>query len=157
MAPRTPPRFVVRRDDDVSRRRRRLALGVAWLASVTLAALLAWWFAPRVGSAPRTDRAARQALEATNADLKQQVANLERAAQVNDVALNSLRASLAQREEELNGLRSDLGFYSRLVGGSAQRQGLKLQKLRLAPIAGSPGWNLNLSLTQNTKIGRAHV
>ena len=86
-------------------------------------------------------------------DLKQQIATLQRAAQVDEVATRSLRGTLAQREEELSGLRADLGFYSRLVGGDAQRQGLRLQEVKLQPITGSRGWNLTLSLTQNAKRG----
>ena len=99
------------------------------------------------------DHRQQRALLSQIDDLKQQVANLQRAAQVNEVATRALRGTLAQREEELSGLRADLGFYSRLVGGDAQRQGLKLQEVKLQPIASSHGWNLILSLTQNARRG----
>ena len=150
MASRPPPRFVVRRHDDAGSRRRGLWLGSAWLASLLLTGLLVGGLTRHAGPAA-SDKRQQRALNAQVDDLKQQVANLQRAAQVNDVATSSLRGTLAQREEELSGLRADLGFYSRLVGGDAQRAGLKLQEVKLQPITGSQGWNLTLSLTQNAK------
>ncbi|OOG49650.1 DUF6776 family protein [Rhodanobacter sp. C01] len=150
MASRPPPRFIVRRHDDVGSRRRWLWLASAWLVSLLLVGSLAGFLA-RHASPAASDKRQQHALNVQIDDLKQQVANLQRAAQVNDVATRSLRGTLAQREEELSGLRADLGFYSRLVGGDAQRAGLKLQEVKLEPITGSHGWNLTLSLTQNAK------
>ena len=151
MGSRPPPRLVVRRHDD-GHRWRRVWWGLAWLASVLAAGALVY-----VLSASRTpvavDHRQQRALLAEVGDLKQQVATLQRANQVNDVATRALQGTLAQREKELAALRSDLGFYSRLVAGNGQRQGLKLQEVKLQPIAGSRGWTLLLSLTQNAKRG----
>jgi hypothetical protein len=152
MASRPPPRFVVRRHDDVGHRRRWWWLGLAWLSSLLLVGLIVGSWARHAAPAA-VDLRQQRALQARIGELEQQLANLQRAAQVNDVATRSLRGTLAQREEELNGLRADLGFYARLVGGDAQRQGLKLQEVKLQPISGSHGFNLTLSLTQNAKRG----
>lgn len=152
MASRPPPRFVVRRHDDAGHRRRWWWLGLAWLVSLLLVGLIVGSLSRRATPAA-IDLRQQRALQARIGDLEQQVANLQRAAQVNEVATRSLRGTLAQREEELSGLRADLGFYARLVGGDAQRQGLKLQEVKLQPITGSRGWNLTLSLTQNAKRG----
>ncbi|MFC5436709.1 DUF6776 family protein [Rhodanobacter umsongensis] len=152
MASRPPPRLVVRRHDDTGPSRRRLWFGLAWLSSLLLLGLIVGGLGRR--SAPAAvDHRQQRALLGQIDGLKQQIANLQRAAQVNDVATRSLRGTLAQREEELSGLRADLDFYSRLVGGDAQRQGLRLQEVKLQPITGSRGWNLTLSLTQNAKRG----
>ncbi|MGN6707509.1 MAG: DUF6776 family protein [Rhodanobacter sp.] len=152
MGSRPPPRLVVRRHDDVSHRWRRLWWGLAWLASLLAVGaavhLLGGHGTPAVPN-PRQQRALLAEVDA----LKQQVANLQRAGQVNEVATSALRGTLAQREKELSALRSDLGFYSRLVAGNGQRQGLKLQEVKLQPITGSRGWTLILSLTQNAKRG----
>jgi hypothetical protein len=156
MGSRPPPRFVVRRHDDVDHRRRWLWLGLAWLGSLLAVGVVVGALAGRhvVGAPTAVDNNHQQDAQSDQVDdLKQQIANLQRAAQVNEVATRSLRGTLAQREEELNGLRTDLGFYSRLVGGDAQRRGLKLQEVKLQPIVGSRGWNLSLSLTQNAKRG----
>jgi hypothetical protein len=151
---RPPPRLVVRRHNAVGQRRYLIWLGMTWLASLLLVAGVTVLLSGRGGSSDnQTARAARTQLAA----LQQQVGNLQRAAQVDAVATRSLRGTLAQREEEINGLRADLGFYTRLVGGDTQRQGLRLQEVRLRPITGSRGWNLTLSLTQNVRRDNATV
>jgi hypothetical protein len=150
MASRPPPRFVVRRHDDSGDRRRQVWLGLIWLGSLLLTGVVVG-LAGHHASPAAIDRQQQRALTGQVETLKQQVANLERDAQVNEVATKSLRVTLTQREEEISGLRANLGFYSRLVGGDAQHAGLKLQELKLEPITGSQGWNLSLSLTQNAK------
>lgn len=152
MGSRPPPRLVVRRHDDVGQRWRRLWWGLGWLGSLLAVGLLAYFLSAHVAPVA-VDHRQQRALQAQVDDLKQQVANLQRAAQVNDVATRALRGTLTQREKELSALRADLGFYSRLVGGDGQRQGLKLQEVKLQPITGSRGWTLILSLTQNAKRG----
>lgn len=153
MASRPPPRYVVRPHDAASQRRRMLWLALAWLGSLLLAAIIgalmagAWKkVAPRI-----SERRALHALSAENETLKQQVANLQRSQQVSDVATQALRKSISQRDEEISGLRADLGFYTRLVGGDAQREGLKVQEVALQPVPHSRAWNLSISLTQNIK------
>ncbi|MEO6800049.1 MAG: DUF6776 family protein [Rhodanobacter sp.] len=152
MGSRPPPRMVVRRHDDVGQRWRRLCWGLAWLGSLLVVGLLVFSLGDRSAPSAVDHRQQRALLSEVN-DLKQQVANLQRAAQVNDVAMQALRGTLTQREKELSALRSDLGFYSRLVAGNGQRQGLKLQEVKLQPINGSRGWTLILSLTQNARRG----
>ncbi len=92
-----------------------------------------------------------RALTDQNESLQQQVANLQRANQVSDIAQQSLRSSLTEREEEISGLRADLGFYARLVGSDTQKEGVRVQEIRLRPIEGTRGWNLSVSLTQNAR------
>lgn len=154
MASRPPPRYVVRPHDAASQRRRMLWLGFAWLGSLLLAAIItallggAW---KSVGPS-LSDRRAVRTLAAENEKLKQDVANLQRSQQVSDVANQALRKTITQRDEEISGLRADLGFYSRLVGGDAQREGMKVQEVSLQPVQHSPvAWNLTVSLTQNVK------
>lgn len=150
MAVRPAPRFVVREHDDAGHRRRRLWLGLAWLGSLLLTGVLVGLFSQHATPAA-VDRRQQRALAAEVENLKQQLANAQRDVQVNDVATKSLRATLTQREQEISSLRANLGFYSRLVAGDTRAQGLKLQEVKLEPISGSRGWNLMLSLVQNTK------
>jgi hypothetical protein len=130
-----------------------LWLGSAWLGSVVLVAVIvAFVIGEWKGVVPRiADRREVRALTAENENLKQQLANLQRSQQVGDVATKALRETISQRDEEISGLRADLSFYSRLVGGDAQREGLKVQEVALQPVAHSPAWNLTISLTQNIK------
>ncbi|WNL46513.1 hypothetical protein RKE25_02430 [Dyella sp. BiH032] len=152
MASRPPPRFIVRPHDMAGQRRRWLWLGVAWIASLLIVVLVTGLVVRRATPAA-TEHRQIQSLKVENDDLKQQVSNLQRAAQVNEIADRSLRNTIAEREEEISGLRADLDFYGRLVGGDAQRGGLRVQDIRLQPIEGTHGWNLTVSLTQNAKRG----
>jgi hypothetical protein len=126
MASRPPPRFVVRRHDDASHRRRWLWLGVAWLGSLLVVGLVVAALSRQANAPAAIDNRQQRALLGQIDDLKQQFANLQRAAQVNEVATRSLRGTLAQREEELNGLRGDQ--VARLdwpaLGDAAQKDGL---------------------------------
>jgi len=157
MAPRHPPRFVVRSlDDAVRERRRRLVIAAAWLLSLLLVGAGVWLAASRVPS-PGGARVSVRQVQADNEDLRQQVANLQRSAQVADVAAKELKRNLAERDEEISGLRTDLAFYSRLVGGGGgQRDGLKIQGARSTPVKGAANaWNLVVTLTQNARRGEA--
>ncbi|WP_114240229.1 DUF6776 family protein [Dyella sp. C9] len=152
MASRPPPRFVVRPHDAAGLRRRALWLGAAWLATLLLTGLVVGMLAHR-GTPAAIEKRELTTLTQRNDELQQQVANLQRANQVADIATRSLRQTLSEREEEISGLRADLGFYSRLTGGDAQREGLKVQEVRLQPVANSHAWDVTLSLTQNAKRG----
>lgn len=157
MAPSHPPRFVVRRLDDMSvERRKRLLMGAAWLGSLALVGLLTWSLTASRGGADRSARgaSAAHATEAEAEDLRQQIANLQRAGQITEIAARELKRNLAERDEEISGLRADLAFYSRLVGGNGQRDGLKIQGTRTMAVKGSPnGWNVIVTLTQNARRG----
>lgn len=152
MAPRQPPRFVVRTLGDAAHeRRRQLIVGVVWLASLALAAAIGMWLARAI---PSSIGSRRFHPSATEDELRQQVAILQRAAQVSDVATRELKRNLAERDEEISGLRTDLAFYSRLVGGSGQRDGLRIQTARTTPVKDSPrAWNLVVTLTQKARRG----
>ncbi|RDI98965.1 hypothetical protein DVT68_10750 [Dyella solisilvae] len=152
MASRPPPRFVVRPHDAAGGRRRALWLAVAWLVSVVLTGVIVGALV-RHSTPAATEHRQVTALTRQNDDLQQQVANLQRASQVSEIATQSLRKTLGEREEEISGLRADLAFYSRLTGGDAQREGLKVQEVRLQPVSDSHAWDLTLSLTQNAVRG----
>ncbi|MET0256401.1 MAG: DUF6776 family protein [Luteibacter sp.] len=156
MPPRTPPRFVVRRlDDTTSERRKRLLIG-GWVLSLAAVAGVTWAVAGGRGPVAVTSHANAGAVSAETEDLRQQVANLQRATQVADIAAKELKRNVAERDEEISGLRTDLAFYSRLVGGGGQRDGLKIQGTRTTPVKGSPNaWNVVVTLTQNARRGDA--
>lgn len=155
MAPSHPPRFVVRRLDDMSvERRKRLLTAAAWLASLLAVALVTWGLTRERAPAGHPDRAVTADTRAEADDLRQQIANLQRASQVADIAARELKRNLAERDEEISGLRTDLAFYSRLVGGNGQRDGLKIQGTRTVAVKGTPNaWNVVVTLTQNARRG----
>jgi len=154
MSSRHPPRFVVRSLADTVREGRKRALLVgAWVASLFIVALITWLSARHGPSGTTSGNHARTSAAETE-DLRQQVANLQRADQVAGIAARELKRNLAERDEEISGLRTDLAFYSRLVGGNGQRDGLKVQGARTEPVNGSPNaWNVIVTLTQNARRG----
>ena len=132
------------------------ALLLAWVASLALA----WTWASR-RAAPGLEQA-RQALaqerkQATADrqsldDLRQQAATLKRSDQISRNANLELQKALADREEEVSGLRADLDFYERLVGSTGQRQGLRVHEAVFAPESGGT-WHYTVTLTQNLNRG----
>ena len=154
MTSRHPPRFVVRTLADTAREaRKRWVLLGAWVVSLLIVGGLVWMMAGH-GPAVIANRSDARALGAENEELRQQVANLQRAGQVAGIASKELTRNLAERDEEISGLRTDLAFYARLVGGNGQRDGLKVQGARTEPVKGSPnGWNVVITLTQNARRG----
>lgn len=134
-----------------------LAVGlVLWLATV----VGAWMLASRL-AAPGlvkaraelevTSRRANEA-EALVKQLRQNVATLRRSDQISRSANTELQASLAEREEEVSGLRADVAFYERLVGATGQRRGLSVHEAVFAPEEGG-SWRYTVTLTQNLNRG----
>lgn len=129
--------------------------GLAYtLVAVFLAALVfgGWglWttFAPRPGN----PRAQLETQQARTGELEQRVATLSRSDQVSRQANRDLQGTLAERDEEIAGLRADVAFYERFVGSTAQRRGLAVHQLQLQAQQG-PAWHFTATLTQNLNRG----
>ncbi|WP_024889160.1 DUF6776 family protein [Luteimonas huabeiensis] len=86
------------------------------------------------------------------AQLEQEVTTLARSDQISREANLQLQGALAERDEEIAGLRADLAFYERFVGATAQRRGLTVHELKLAP-GGGQVWHATATLTQNLNRG----
>lgn len=129
-------------------------LGLAWAASLLGTG---WgvhrWSVPLLGeSMDQLDviREENLSLQVRLERALQQSAVLQRSEQVNREALSQLQTSLGEREEEVAGLRADVAFYERLVGGSAKRQGLTVHSAVFEP--GTAGdLRYEITLTQNLK------
>jgi hypothetical protein len=127
---------------------------VAWLLTVAGT----WWLASRVSApAPTVAVAGTGAPPSAGADkelraLRQQVATLKRSDQISRNANIGLQGTLAEREEEISGLRADVDFYERLVGSTGQRQGLRVHEASFEPEAGGT-WHYTVTLTQNLNRG----
>ncbi|WP_036210712.1 DUF6776 family protein [Novilysobacter arseniciresistens] len=136
--------------------RARLAL----IALVVLALLFGLWGAWRVlAPAPGDARArleasetARKALQSEHEALQQRVATLSRSDQISRDANRELQGTLAERDEEIAGLRADVAFYERLVGATAQRRGLSVHAITMQPQS-DLAWHFQSTLTQNLNRG----
>lgn len=154
MSIRPPPRYAVHPVHAPPARPPRWRWWIlVWVASVLLIGAAAYYLGH--GGSPIAGGGARKARQLTeeNARLKQQLAIAQRSVQIANVASRKLTDDLAERDEQINGLRADLAFYARLVGGSSQHQGLQLQGVHLERVAHSRAWNIVLTLTRNARRG----
>ena len=94
----------------------------------------------------------RDAQAALLKDLRQQVTTLKRSDQISRNANIDLQSTLADREEEISGLRADVAFYERLVGSTGQRHGVNVHEAVFSPEAGG-SWHYVVTVTQNLNRG----
>ena len=139
----------------------RIAAAVVFVLALGFGGWGLWRvFAPGAGDV-RTRLAGTQrqvrAQVAEIEQLRQRVATLSRSDQISRDANRDLQGSLAERDEEVAGLRADVAFYERLVGATAQRRGLTVHSLNLqrqaAPARGVAAWHFTGTLTQNLNRG----
>ena len=125
------------------------------LLSLVLAALAfgGWglWraFGPQPANAGERLRAAASRIDA----LEQEVATLKRSDQISRQANADLQGTLAERDEEIAGLRADVAFYERFVGATGQRHGLAVHDLTLEAQRDPQLWHFVATLTQNLNRG----
>ncbi|GAB1406167.1 hypothetical protein MASR1M8_00860 [Thermomonas brevis] len=127
-----------------------MALVVLAAAALLLGLWGAWRsFAPQPANAAQTLREQAAAIAA----LEQEAATLKRSDQISRQANRDLQGTLAERDEEIAGLRADIAFYERFVGATAQRHGLSVHELTLAPQRDPQLWHFVATLTQNLNRG----
>ena len=134
--------------------------GLAYaLVAVFLAALAfgAWGAWVTFGPHPANARATIRSQQARIASLEQAVATLSRSDQISRDANRDLQGTLAERDEEIAGLRADVAFYERFVGSTAQRHGLSVHQLQLEPQAAAGAWHFTATLTQNLNRGAVNT
>ena len=128
---------------------------VAWLLSLAATWWLASHFAVPTAPLPASSATAAPAAGGDGEELRklrQQVATLKRSDQISRNANIGLQQTLAEREEEVSGLRADVDFYERLVGSTGQRQGLRVHEVKFEQEAGGT-WHYTVTLTQNLNRG----
>jgi hypothetical protein len=92
------------------------------------------------------------ALRARSEKLSQEVATLRRSDQISRDANRDLERTLAERDEEIAGLRADIAFYERFVGATGQRRGLSVHDLEMR-LQSADAWHFVATLTQNVNRG----
>lgn len=134
-----------------------------WLLPVALFVLgavagggLLWWRQapppgdPRAALADRERRLAEQ--QGVIRELQQQVATLSRSDQISREANRDVQSMLAEKDEEIAGLRADVAFYERFVGNAGSRRSLAVHSAEFAPEAGG-SWRYEVVLTQSVNRG----
>ncbi|WCE02768.1 DUF6776 family protein [Pseudoxanthomonas sp. JBR18] len=140
---------------------RRSAVVLAWLLSLLVTGAAVWWWAD-AGSAATTTATASVAapapavgapsrqVQAELERLRRQVALLEQSDRISRAANLDLQDTLAQRETQIADLRSDVAFYARLVGPTAERKGLGAFSTRFSDHGdGAFGYRVVLTQTLN--------
>lgn len=132
------------------------AVGIGWLLSLLLVWLLTASFAaPDVGQlGAKLKQSERQQADQQRQidEMKQREATLQASDRISRAANTDVQASLAERDEEIAGLRADVAFYERLVGATSQRKGLNAHSVEFSPeTAGT--WHYSVVLTQNLNRG----
>lgn len=141
--------------DDVVAHNHALAYGL--LAVFVLALVFGGWGLWRaLAPAPADSHALLQAQQHKSAALEQSIANLTRSDQISREANRDLQGTLAERDEEIAGLRADVAFYERFVGSTAKRNGLAVHQLQLVQQEGS-AWHFTATLTQNLNRGAVNT
>lgn len=129
-----------------------LALGV-----FALALLFGAWGVWTVFFAGGEDDARDAAsLAKRNEGLRQEVATLRRSDQISREANRDLQRALAERDEEISGLRADVAFYERFVGATGQRRGLSVHDMELQ-LQSEGTWHFVATLTQNLNRGAVNT
>lgn len=150
----TPTRYVVRPAVTQTRRRHPGWLGLGWALSLAVAVGVTYGLTHSSvahGNLDMSGSSAAPRLAARNAALEQQLADLRQERAVDKVSMRKLQHDLADRDQQISGLRADLAFYSHLVGGAGQGV-LQVQGVQLEPVPHSPhAWNLTLTLTRNAR------
>lgn len=150
----TPPLFTVKRNDPAGSRRRRLMWAVGWLVVVAAAAALGFGLGRHTAPVVAAPADALPApVASANLGMAQEIATLKRSQQVAKIAAADLRHTLADREEQISGLRADVAFYSRLVGSGEQRSGVAVHGVHVQAIPGSHAYNVTITLTQSAPRG----
>ena len=131
-------------------------LWLLWLLSLAAVGMAVYRLAPRPAESaiegPSIGELTEQigSLEDRLARLRQRNVILKRSDEVSRTANHELQRDLADRDERIAALEADVTFYERLVGGSAQRQGLSIHSLSMQA-ADSGAHHFRLTLTQNVK------
>jgi hypothetical protein len=88
--------------------------------------------------------------------LNQEVSTLRRSDLISRDANRDLQRTLAERDEEIAGLRADVAFYERFVGATGQRRGLSVHDLEMQLQSGE-AWHFVATLTQNLNRGAVNT
>lgn len=132
-------------------------LAYSLLGAFILALVFGAWGLWRIlAPAPDDSRAQLHAQQGRVAALEQRVATLTRSDQISREANRDLQGTLAERDEEIAGLRADVAFYERFVGSTAKRHGLNVHQLQLVQQDG-PAWHFTATLTQNLNRGAVNT
>jgi len=90
-------------------------------------------------------------LTAQNAALQDQLQSLQQQQQTTSTALAALKQSLGARDSELQKLKQEQAFYSKLIGIDSDRSGLGVHGIAVTQVPGTDAWNFVTTLVNTAK------
>jgi len=131
-------------------KRQRWIRGASWGLGIVVVFLLGIAFGRGLGF-PNGLEARAHRMATRNAELQGQIQGLQQQQQTDATALAALRASLAGRDSELQKLKQEQAFYTKLIGIDGDRSGLGVHSIALTPVAGTDAWNFVATLVNTAK------
>ena len=92
-----------------------------------------------------------EGLQEGNEALHQQLANKERAVEIDKQAYADINATLESMQNEISELKEEVAFYRGIAAPQNAAQGVQVQKLQLISNGGERGYSYKLVLVQTTK------
>jgi hypothetical protein len=90
-------------------------------------------------------------LTAQNAALQDQIQSLQQQQQTTSTALAALKQSLGARDSELQKLKQEQAFYSKLIGIDSDRSGLGVHGIAVTQVPGTDAWNFVTTLVNTAE------
>ncbi len=122
----------------------------AWTLCVVVVFLLGIAVGRGLGFPNGLEARARR-LTAQNAALQNQLQGLQQQQQTTSTALAALKQSLAARDSELQKLKQEQAFYSKLIGIDSDRSGLGVHGIAVTQVSGTDAWNFVATLVNTAE------
>ena len=130
-------------------RRRKASAGLAVLV-IAVVFGLGMLFGRGVGF-PNGLEARAHRLAAQNADLQSRNQSLVAQQQTANTTVASLKQAMASRDAELQTLKREQAFYTKLIGIDGSRSGLGVHSIALTPVAHTNAWNFTVTLVNTAE------
>lgn len=130
--------------------RQRWIRGVLWSLGIVVVFFLGIAAGRGLGF-PGGLEARAHKLASSNTALRDRIQGLQQQQQTASTALAALRASLASRDDELQKLKQEQAFYSKLIGIDSDRSGLGVHSIALTPVTGTNAWNFVVTLVNTAE------
>ncbi|HVX05587.1 MAG TPA: DUF6776 family protein [Rhodanobacteraceae bacterium] len=125
--------------------RRRWVAGAAGVLAFAVIFTLGALFGRGVGFPDGLESRAHR-LAARNAELESQNQSLVQQQQTANTTIAALKQAMASRDVEMQALKQEQAFYTRLIGIDGSRSGLGVHNIALRPVKNTNAWNFTVTL-----------
>jgi len=130
--------------------RRRWVIGAAGVLAFAVVFTLGALFGRGVGFPNGLESRAKR-LADRNAQLESQNQSLVQQQQTANTTVAALKQAMASRDVEMQKLKQEQAFYTRLIGVDASRSGLGVHNIALTPVKNTNAWNFTVTLVNTAE------